>query len=105
MAIILPQSMVPPKSPDLVSAYTLLGGGKICDRLDQVRANANVTGKEHVTRIDTAIMFLTLDMGYDAEMVWEIMGDAYHEITAESDLHMAGLKRKKGHFSGSGKVG
>lgn len=87
--------MVPPKSPDLQSAFKILGNGPICEKLDQVRANANSVGKEHVDNIDKAICVLTLDVGYDADMVWELMGQAYREIIAESQLHLDGDARKK----------
>jgi hypothetical protein len=103
--ILLPAASIPRKSPDLLSAYKWLGNGAICQQLDQVRGRAKLVGQEHVDRIDAAITFLTLDMGYDAEEVSELMQQAFKEIIQEADVHRKGLKRKKGYFSGSGKVG
>ena len=71
--IVLPESSVPSRSPDLRSAYKVLNDDALCERLDQIRAHMQRSGDVFVQRMDTAICVLALDFGYDAEEVREVL--------------------------------
>ena len=87
--MILPTSSIPPRSPDLLSAYAFFADDAVCEKLDQVRATMAKVGKVYVDRIDTAICFLALDMGYPAEDITEMLADTIDELLSEAKMHGA----------------
>jgi len=87
--MILPTSSIPPKSPDLLSAYAFFADPALCDKLDQVRATMAQGGKKYVDGLDTAICFLALDMGYPGDDVAEMLEITIDELLVEARNHGA----------------